>query len=195
MLAYPCLRAPVGSTRAIGGHVELKTTNMKHLMLQTTKDILSRQIRVAPLSLIQRRKIWEALKWECKTKSVLILEDLQQQYGGRHKNAGKGLGNYLAWKPFEEHQESRFHKLNSLARKSFKVLDILPLWEQSNNIRHFVLRRRLELKRWVRLKKSQELLSLLVLCTGLSANQMEDASYLFYRRKLRGRHLRESTVL
>ncbi|KAH7849801.1 hypothetical protein Vadar_023203 [Vaccinium darrowii] len=127
MLAYPCLRAPVGSTRAIGGHVELKTTNMKHLMLQPTKDILSRQIRVAPA------------------------------YGGRHKNAGKGLANYLAWKPFEEHQESRFHKLNSLARKSFKVLDVLLLWEQSNNIRHFVLRRRLELKRWVRLKKSQDL--------------------------------------
>lgn len=63
----------------------------------------------------------------------------------------------LARKPFKECQKLLFRTPNSLARKSFKVLDVLPILEQSNSVRHLVPRRRLALKRWVRLKKSQDL--------------------------------------
>ncbi|KAH7851454.1 hypothetical protein Vadar_011828 [Vaccinium darrowii] len=115
------------------------------------------------------------------TMSSCSVEDLQQHFGCKHRDAVKRLdvsismfkrtcrqhrgylwpcqienNDSLARKPFKERHESRFHKLNYLARKLFKVLDVFPLWEQSDNIRHLVRRRRLALKRWVRVKKSQD---------------------------------------
>ncbi|XP_058214167.1 uncharacterized protein LOC131325756 isoform X1 [Rhododendron vialii] len=80
----------------------------------------------------------EALKRDCLT-NALSLDDLQQHFGARRKDAAKGLCDSPPW-------------------KSFEVLDRLPLGERSNNIRHLARQRALTHTHCVRLKKSQDLL-------------------------------------
>ncbi|XP_058214169.1 uncharacterized protein LOC131325756 isoform X3 [Rhododendron vialii] len=108
-----------------------------------------------------------ASHYECKNTREKSdkqgLEDLEQHFGCKHKDAVKSLGvsgsmfkstcrqHWVSWWP------GRFENNDSLAWKSFKVLDGLPLGEQSNSIRHLARRRTLTHKHCVRLKKSQDL--------------------------------------
>ncbi|KAI8553584.1 hypothetical protein RHMOL_Rhmol05G0027200 [Rhododendron molle] len=71
----------------------------------------------------------EAFKRDCLTK------DVRQHFGARRKDLVDGLCDSLAW-------------------KSFEVLDSLPLGEQSNSIKRLARQRTLTHKHFVRLKKS-----------------------------------------
>ncbi|XP_058214175.1 uncharacterized protein LOC131325758 isoform X2 [Rhododendron vialii] len=128
----------------------------------------------------------EALKRDCLTNE-LSLEDLQQHFGARSKDAAKGL-------------------CDSPACKSFEVLDSLPLGERSNIIRHLARRRTLTHKHCVRLKKSQDLLrSLQRDCSGGLAPQsaigLPDGGHILYLpekkivRKTLKRKCRSTSVL
>ncbi|KAH7851711.1 hypothetical protein Vadar_015663 [Vaccinium darrowii] len=80
----------------------------------------------------------EALKRECIIKSILGLEDLQQHIGGRRDDAAKNFRD-------------------SLARKSFKVIEILPIREQRNDCVPSLSIGRLILEGWVQEEKSPNL--------------------------------------
>ncbi|KAH7852735.1 hypothetical protein Vadar_028528 [Vaccinium darrowii] len=101
------------------------------------------------VSNLEKETMREASKRKCITKSVLISEDLGQHYGGGQRDAAKNLCDSLVW-------------------NSLEVLDVLPLWEESNTIEHLVPRRRLALQqRWIRPKKSLDLPRTLQMnCTG-----------------------------
>ncbi|KAH7852811.1 hypothetical protein Vadar_029502 [Vaccinium darrowii] len=101
------------------------------------------------VSNLEKEPTGEASKRKCITKSVLISEDLRQHYGGGQRDAAKSL-------------------CDSFVRNSVEVLDVLPLWEESNTIEHLVPRRRLALQQyWIRPKKSLDLPQTLQMnCTG-----------------------------
>ncbi|KAH7851926.1 hypothetical protein Vadar_018423 [Vaccinium darrowii] len=100
----------------------------------------------------EKGSLREALKCDSLT-NTRSLNDLRERFGARRKDAAKGL-------------------CDSLALKSFEVLDNLPLGEQSNCIRNLARRRTLTHKHCVRLKKSQDLQqSLLSDCSGELAAQ------------------------
>ncbi|KAH7852459.1 hypothetical protein Vadar_025028 [Vaccinium darrowii] len=101
------------------------------------------------VSNLEKETMREASKRKCIAKGVLISEDLGQHYGGGQRDAAKSL-------------------CDSLVRNSLEVLDVLPLWEESNTIEHLVPWRRLALQqRWIRPKKSLDLPRTLQMnCTG-----------------------------
>ncbi|KAH7852994.1 hypothetical protein Vadar_031841 [Vaccinium darrowii] len=106
------------------------TKNKAHLVRAYQKGLV--------VSLSKNKNRGEALKREYISRSVLGLGDLQQHFGGRRDDAAKNFGD-------------------SLALKSFEVLDSLSLGKHSNNIRHLAWWRTLTHKHCVQLKKSQDL--------------------------------------
>ncbi|KAH7853108.1 hypothetical protein Vadar_033344 [Vaccinium darrowii] len=128
----------------------LKNNERKAFEATNNREHLIEEDQSGPtVSNLEKETMREASNRKCITKSVLISEDLRQNYGGGQRDAGKSL-------------------CDSLVRNSLEVLDVLPLWEESNTIEHLVPRRRLALQqRWIRPKKSLDLPRTLQMnCTG-----------------------------
>ncbi|KAH7850705.1 hypothetical protein Vadar_001820 [Vaccinium darrowii] len=116
------------------------TKNKAHLVRAYQKGLV--------VSLSENKNRGEALKRECITRSVLGLGDLQQHFGGRRDDAAKNFGAIY---------DPGIHTTDSLARKSFKVEETLPIQEQPNDCVPLLSIGKLTLKGWVQEEKSQNL--------------------------------------
>ncbi|KAI8553587.1 hypothetical protein RHMOL_Rhmol05G0027400 [Rhododendron molle] len=100
------------------------------------------------VSLSENQNRGEASKSECITKSIYGLEDLQQHCGGRPDAAAKS---------FRAIYDPGFHTPDSIARKSFEVLETLLARKQPNDGVPLLLTGRLTLEGCVRQEKSPDL--------------------------------------
>ncbi|KAH7851369.1 hypothetical protein Vadar_010639 [Vaccinium darrowii] len=116
------------------------TTNKAHLLRAYQKGLI--------VSLSENKNRGEALKRECITKSMLGLEDLQQHFGGRSNDAAKN---------FPAIYDPDIHRTDSLAGKSFKVVETLPSREQPNDCVPLLSIGRLTLEGWLQEEKSPNL--------------------------------------
>ncbi|XP_058214173.1 uncharacterized protein LOC131325757 [Rhododendron vialii] len=100
------------------------------------------------VSLSKNKSRGEALKRECITKNILSLEDLQEHCGDRCDDAAKTFGAIY---------DPGFHMPDSLARKSFEVLETLPTEEQPIDCVPLLAQGRLPLEGCLQQEKSPDL--------------------------------------
>ncbi|KAI8553583.1 hypothetical protein RHMOL_Rhmol05G0027100 [Rhododendron molle] len=121
------------------------------------KAHLFRAYQIDPVvSLSENKNRGEALK--SNVQSLLGLEDLQQLCGDRRDAAAKTLsGIYSLYWSIESIYDPGFHTPDSLAWKSFEVLETLPAEEQPIDCVPLLSQGRLPLEGCVRQEKSPDL--------------------------------------